>query len=73
MRFGEPVAFTLIFPFISQFIEDLHVTDDPSKIGYYAGIIESIFAFTTFSTVLAWGRLSDRIGAFARCPPPQRS
>ncbi|GEM08253.1 MFS multidrug transporter [Rhodotorula toruloides] len=62
MRFGEPVAFTLIFPFISQFIEDLHVTDDPSKIGYYAGIIESIFAFTTFSTVLAWGRLSDRIG-----------
>ncbi|BGO90910.1 hypothetical protein NBRC10512_002338 [Rhodotorula toruloides] len=62
MRFGEPVAFTLIFPFVSQFIEDLHVTDDPSKIGYYAGIIESIFAFTTFSTVLAWGRLSDRIG-----------
>ncbi|GAA5986579.1 hypothetical protein JCM10908_003809 [Rhodotorula pacifica] len=62
MRFAEPVAFSLIFPFISQFIEDLHVTDDPSRIGYYAGLIESLFAFTTFSTVLAWGRLSDRIG-----------
>ncbi|GAA5865394.1 hypothetical protein JCM3774_005622 [Rhodotorula dairenensis] len=62
MRFAEPVAFSLIFPFISQFIEDLKVTDDPSRIGYYAGIIESLFAFTTFSTVLAWGRLSDRIG-----------
>ncbi|GAA5994481.1 uncharacterized protein JCM10292_002088 [Rhodotorula paludigena] len=62
MRFGEPIAFSLIFPFVSQFIEELGVTDDPRKIGYYAGIIESLFAFTTFSTVLAWGRLSDRIG-----------
>ncbi|GAA5983821.1 hypothetical protein JCM5350_007560 [Sporobolomyces pararoseus] len=62
MRFGEPIAFTVIFPFIARFLEDLHVTDDPSKIGYYAGAIESIFALTTFTTVLAWGRLSDRIG-----------
>lgn len=81
-RHNGQVAFSLIFPFISQFIEDLKVTDDPSRIGYYAGIIvrysssqlpvaeltlallsqESLFAFTTFSTVLAWGRLSDRIG-----------
>ncbi|GAA5927688.1 MFS transporter [Sporobolomyces koalae] len=62
MRFGEPIAFTVIFPFIARFIEDLHVTDDPSKVGYWAGIIESLFALTTFATVLAWGRLSDRIG-----------
>ncbi|GAA5880633.1 hypothetical protein JCM16303_004290 [Sporobolomyces ruberrimus] len=62
MRFGEPIAFTVIFPFIARFLEDLHVTDDPSKIGYYAGIVESLFALTTFTTVLAWGRLSDRIG-----------
>ncbi|GAA5866645.1 hypothetical protein JCM8547_002708 [Rhodosporidiobolus lusitaniae] len=62
MRFGEPIAFTLIFPFIARFVEDLHVTDDPKKIGYYAGLIESLFALTTFSTVLFWGRLSDRIG-----------
>lgn len=39
MRFGEPIAFSLIFPFVSQFIEELGVTDDPRKIGYYAGII----------------------------------
>ncbi|GAA6062569.1 hypothetical protein JCM10212_004882 [Sporobolomyces blumeae] len=62
MRFGEPIAFTVIFPFVARFLEDLHVTDDPSKIGYWAGIIESLFAFSTFMTVLAWGRLSDRIG-----------
>ena len=57
-------AFTVIFPFVARFLEDLHVTDDPSKIGYYAGAIESIFALTTFMTVLSWGRLSDRIGPF---------
>ncbi|GAA5893320.1 hypothetical protein JCM8208_004408 [Rhodotorula glutinis] len=62
MRFGEPIAFTLIFPFVAQAVADTGITDDPRKIGYYAGIIESLFAFTTFSTVLAWGRLSDRIG-----------
>lgn len=38
----DQVAFSLIFPFISQFIEDLKVTDDPSRIGYYAGIIVSL-------------------------------
>jgi hypothetical protein len=37
MRFGEPIAFTVIFPFVARFLEDLHVTDDPSKIGYFAG------------------------------------
>ncbi|BGP47414.1 hypothetical protein JCM10450v2_003266 [Rhodotorula kratochvilovae] len=62
MRFGEPIAFTLIFPFVAQAVADTGVTDDARKIGYYAGIIESLFAFTTFATVLAWGRLSDRIG-----------
>ncbi|KAM0745677.1 MFS general substrate transporter [Meredithblackwellia eburnea MCA 4105] len=62
MRFAEPICFTLIFPFVNAMLEDIHVTDDPKKVGYYAGVIESLFAFTTFSTVLAWGRLSDRIG-----------
>lgn len=61
MRFGEPIAFTLIFPFINQMIEDLDLTE-PQNVGYFAGIIESLFALTTFMTVLAWGRLSDRIG-----------
>ncbi|BGP15425.1 hypothetical protein JCM10213v2_003393 [Rhodosporidiobolus nylandii] len=62
MRFGEPIAFTLIFPFVAQFVADLHVTEDPKRIGYYAGLIESLFALTTFATVLFYGRLSDRIG-----------
>lgn len=43
-------------------IEDLKIADNPADVTYYAGIIESLFAFTTFTTVLLWGRLSDRIG-----------
>jgi len=39
MRFGEPIAFTLIFPFVAQAVADTGVTTDPRKIGYYAGII----------------------------------
>lgn len=48
-------------------IEDLHIASDPADVTYYAGIIESLFAFTTFMTVLLWGRLSDRIGKLSNC------
>jgi MFS family permease len=44
-----------------QMIEDLNITE-PSKVPYYSGLIESIFALSTFLSVLPWGRLSDRIG-----------
>lgn len=43
-------------------IADLGIAKDPADVTYYAGIIESLFAFTTFITVLAWGRLSDKVG-----------
>lgn len=43
-------------------IDEMGVTDNPKKLGYYAGIVEALFALTTFLTVLHWGALSDRIG-----------
>lgn len=43
-------------------LEDLEVTPDPTRIGYYAGVIESLFALSQLCTVFLWGRLSDRIG-----------
>lgn len=43
-------------------IEDFHVTDDPRRISFYAGMVTSAFTFAEFSTGLLWGRLSDRIG-----------
>ncbi|KAL1713448.1 major facilitator superfamily domain-containing protein [Schizophyllum commune] len=61
MRCAEPVAYTVIFPFINEMMEE--VTHVPkSKVGYYAGLVESVFAMVQFFTVYHWGALSDRLG-----------
>ncbi|KAI0409051.1 major facilitator superfamily domain-containing protein [Xylaria palmicola] len=61
-RICEPIAFMGIFPYVYFMIEDFHVTDDASKISFYAGMVTSAFTFAEFSTGLLWGRLSDKIG-----------
>ncbi|KLO16145.1 MFS general substrate transporter [Schizopora paradoxa] len=43
-------------------MEDLKVTDKKSEIGYYSGVVDSLFAVCQLFTILQWGRLSDRIG-----------
>ncbi|PLW18603.1 hypothetical protein PCANC_09214 [Puccinia coronata f. sp. avenae] len=62
MRITEPISQSLIHPFINQMLEDLHVTPDRTKIGYYAGIITSLFAFSQLCTNFWWAMLSDRVG-----------
>ncbi|KAG9091839.1 hypothetical protein FRC06_000357 [Ceratobasidium sp. 370] len=63
MQLAEPVASTVIYPFIAELVNETGVTGgDPSKIGYYAGLIESIFFLTEGLFVLQYGRTSDRIG-----------
>ncbi|GAP82477.1 putative tetracycline resistance protein TCR1 [Rosellinia necatrix] len=61
-RICEPIAFMGIFPYVYFMIEDFHVTEDPRRISFYAGMVTSAFTFAEFSTGLLWGRLSDRIG-----------
>jgi MFS family permease len=51
-----------IFPYIYFMIEDFHITDDDSRISFYAGMVTSAFTFAEFSTGVFWGRLSDKIG-----------
>ncbi|KAG1740051.1 MFS general substrate transporter [Suillus lakei] len=59
----EPIASMSIFPYINQLIRELGITGgDDAAVGYYAGIIESLFFVMQSLTVLAWSRLSDRIG-----------
>ncbi|KAI6133549.1 MFS general substrate transporter [Pisolithus croceorrhizus] len=61
--FSEPMSSLYIFPFINQLIRELGVTGgDDRKIGYYAGVIESLFFVTQALTVLYWSRLSDHVG-----------
>lgn len=61
-RICEPIAFMSIFPYIYYMIEDFHITEDPSKISVYAGMVTSAFALAEFATGFLWGRLSDKIG-----------
>jgi len=40
VRIADPIAFTQVFPYINEFMNDLHLADgDPSKIGFYSGLV----------------------------------
>lgn len=63
LQLAEPIASTSIFPYINQLIRELGITGgDDAAVGYYAGMIESLFFVGQALTVLRWARLSDRIG-----------
>ncbi|KAH7915289.1 MFS general substrate transporter [Hygrophoropsis aurantiaca] len=63
MQLAEPISSLSIYPFINQLIREIGITGgDETKVGYYAGVIESIFFVTQAITVLRWSQLSDRIG-----------
>ncbi|KAI0159748.1 major facilitator superfamily domain-containing protein [Xylariaceae sp. FL1272] len=61
-RICEPIAFMGIFPYVYYMIRDFHITEDESKISFYAGMVTSAFTFAEFLTGLLWGRLSDKVG-----------
>ncbi|KAF5379817.1 hypothetical protein D9615_005697 [Tricholomella constricta] len=46
-----------------QLVSELDITGgDERKVGYYAGLIESLFFATEAATVLQWSRISDHVG-----------
>lgn len=63
LQICEPVTSQSIFPYINQLVSELGVTGgDEGKVGYYAGMIESIFFAAEALTVLQWSRISDHFG-----------
>ena len=63
MRLAEPINFTIIFPFINDLVFSLlPPSSTPASVGFYAGIVESLFSLSQTLTILFWGSLSDRIG-----------
>ncbi|TFY67352.1 hypothetical protein EVJ58_g1671 [Rhodofomes roseus] len=59
----EPILSQSIYPFINQLVSELDIIHgDEKKVGYYAGLIESIFYLTEVVFVIQWSRLSDYIG-----------
>lgn len=60
-RMMEAIAFLHIFPYIAQMVQQNgHLA--ASDVGFYSGLIESLFSITQMFVLIAWGRLSDRIG-----------
>ncbi|KAF8875926.1 major facilitator superfamily domain-containing protein [Infundibulicybe gibba] len=58
-----PITSQSIYPYINQLISELDITGgDERKVGYYAGLIQSLFFLTEAIMVIQWSRLSDHIG-----------
>ncbi|KAF9532320.1 major facilitator superfamily domain-containing protein [Crepidotus variabilis] len=62
LRIVDPLSFNQIFPYINEFVSDLYVTDDPSQVGFYSGLVESAFALTQLLSIYLWSYTSDHLG-----------
>ncbi|KAL1949403.1 hypothetical protein VTO73DRAFT_8284 [Trametes versicolor] len=63
MQLAEPITSQCIYPFINQLVSELDITGgDEKKVGYYAGMIESLFFATEAMFIMQWSRISDRVG-----------
>ncbi|THH28709.1 hypothetical protein EUX98_g5492 [Antrodiella citrinella] len=61
--FAQPVAITIIYPFIPKLVIDLHLVDgDTSKVGYYSGLFDALPLLSEAIAVLYWTRFSDIYG-----------
>ncbi|GKT44542.1 efflux pump azaK [Colletotrichum spaethianum] len=60
-RLVEPMAFFSIFPFVNQMAQENGNLAE-ADVGFYSGLIESLFSLTQAIVMISWGKLSDRIG-----------
>lgn len=58
---GEPIAFFAIFPFVNEMIA-INGNLDEKDVGFYSGLIESLFSFTQMLLMIIYGRAADRLG-----------
>ncbi|KAI1480310.1 MFS general substrate transporter [Daldinia eschscholtzii] len=60
-RLVEPIAFFSIFPYINKMVqENGHLEEE--DVGFYGGLIESLFSLTQMIVMMFWGRAADRWG-----------
>ncbi|KAH7392953.1 major facilitator superfamily domain-containing protein [Pyrenochaeta sp. MPI-SDFR-AT-0127] len=57
----EPIAFFSIFPYINFMIEQVGGVQK-EDVGFYSGLIESLFSATQMCVMIFWGRASDKWG-----------
>ncbi|OAA58741.1 Major facilitator superfamily transporter [Cordyceps fumosorosea ARSEF 2679] len=60
-RTMEPVAFFAIFPFVAQMVQRNGRLAD-ADVGFYSGLIESLFSVVQIFVLIVWGRVADSVG-----------
>lgn len=59
-RMIEPIAFFSIFPYINSMIEKTGGIDK-EDVGFYSGLIESLFSATQMCVMIFWGKVCHRL------------
>ncbi|KAJ7110722.1 major facilitator superfamily domain-containing protein [Mycena crocata] len=54
VRIVDPIAYSQIFPYINEFLLRMGVTDNPSMIGFYSGLVESSYAFSNLEANISF-------------------
>lgn len=57
----EPIAFFSIFPYINKMAQENGNLAD-ADVGFYSGLIESLFSLTQMVLMIMWGMAADRFG-----------
>ncbi|KAF6805549.1 major facilitator superfamily transporter [Colletotrichum sojae] len=60
-RLVEPMAFFSIVPYVNHMVQE-NGGLDIEDVGFYTGLVESLFSLTQAIVMIYWGKLSDRIG-----------
>ncbi|KAM7205507.1 protein zinc induced facilitator-LIKE 1 [Naviculisporaceae sp. PSN 640] len=61
VRWVEPVAFFSIVPYVNQMAQENGNLAE-ADVGFYSGLIESLFSLTQMMVMIHWGKASDRFG-----------
>ncbi|EMR83184.1 putative major facilitator superfamily transporter protein [Botrytis cinerea BcDW1] len=61
VRLVEPVAFFSVFAFLNQMLWEIGDIGE-GEVGFYSGLIESLFSVTEMFLMVHWGRASDKFG-----------
>ncbi|KPM38480.1 hypothetical protein AK830_g8080 [Neonectria ditissima] len=60
-RLMEPIAMFSVFPYIAQMVQHNENLPD-SDVGFYSGLIESLFSIVEMAVLPIWCDLADRMG-----------
>lgn len=65
VRLIDPICFSQLFPYINDMLLDMGVVgpNEPERVGFYSGLIESAFSVAVALAIYPWARLS---GTFLR-------